>query len=266
MDFLERYGPWAFIAGASEGTGAEFARHLAADGLNLVLVARREGPLAELAAALEQDHNIQCKTASIDLTHDDAAGQIADISKDLDIGLFIFNAGADENGSLFLDNAIENWDELVLRNVTTVMRSCHHFGRLLRTRQRGGIMVIGSGACYGGLPGVAVYGASKAFEMVLCEAMWAELQPHGIDVLHYVLGQTDTPAHRKLMEARGIPIPPDLADPADVARKGLALLSNGPVQNWGLDENDAGYAGTSAVQRRQRILAFAEMSSSYAKK
>jgi len=259
-NFAKRYGPWALIAGASEGTGAEFARLLAAQGMHLVLVARREGPLANLAEELRGNFGVECRTASIDLAAADATQRLAQVARGHDIGLLILNAGADPNGALFLDADIATWNELATRNMMTVMAACHHFARPMRDRGKGGIIIMGSGACYGGLPGIGVYAATKAFDLVLGEALWAELKPHGVDVLSYIIGRTDTPAHRKLIEDKGWPMPTDMADAADVARLGLERLPQGPVQNWGLAEDEAGYAGTSAAARRQRILAIASSS------
>lgn len=263
-DFAERYGPWALIAGASEGTGASFARQLAEKGFNLVLVARREGPLERLAGKLREAHNIDCVAATIDLAADDAVDRMREEAAGREVGLLILNAGADPNGSMFLDNHIANWDALAMRNVMTVMRACHRFGQAMKKRGRGGILIVGSGACYSGMPGIAVYGATKAFDLVLSEALWVELKPHGIDVLNYVIGRTDTPAHRELMEERGMAIPDDLADPDDVARRGLERLQNGPVTNWDWEDDDPGVAGISANDRRERILGFARMSAAYA--
>jgi len=266
MEFKDRYGPCALIAGASEGTGASFARQLAEKGLDLVLIARREGPLTSLAQEIQAQYGVDCVTASVDLSADDAAERMKEAAGNREIGLFIFNAGADTNGSMFLDNQLANWDTLVMRNVMIVMRSCHIFGGPMRARKRGGMIIVGSGACYGGLPGISVYGATKAFDLVLGEALWAELKPHGVDVLNLIMGRTDTPAHRELMARLGIPFPDDCASADDVAALGLERLPHGPVQNWGLEDAEVGYAGSSAAERRSRIEAIAAMSASYAKK
>jgi short-subunit dehydrogenase len=266
MSFADRYGPWALIAGASEGTGASFARQLAEKGLNLILVARRQGPLDALAGEIRAGQSVQCVTATIDLAAADAAGRMATLAGDRDVGLLILNAGADPDGSMFLDNDLANWDALVMRNVMTVMRACHYFARPMRERRQGGIIIAGSGACYGGLPGIATYGATKAFDLVFGEGLWAELRPHGVDVLNLIMGRTDTPAHRELMERLGVPFPADCASADDVAALGLERLPHGPVLNWGLADDEVGYTGTSAAARRQRILAIAEMSAAYVKK
>jgi short-subunit dehydrogenase len=266
MEFAERYGSWALIAGASEGTRASFARQSAEKGLNLILIARREGPLGALAEDIHSRYGVQCITASIDLAGKDAAARMAEVATGREVGLLILNAGADPNGSLFLDTDLASWDTLVSRNVLTVMRSCHLFARAMRDRRRGGIIICGSGACYGGLPGITTYGASKAFDLVFGEGLWAELRPHGVDVLNLVMSRTDTPAHRALMAAKGIPFPDDCASADDVAGLGLEQLPHGPIVNWGLADDQAGYAGASAAQRRQRIEALSAMSAIYAKK
>ena len=63
MNFVDRYGPWAVIAGASEGTGRAFARQVAAHGVNCILIARRESPLAALAAEIQAESQVECVTA-----------------------------------------------------------------------------------------------------------------------------------------------------------------------------------------------------------
>lgn len=266
LQFKSRYGPWALIAGASEGTGAAFARHLAGKGLNLILVARREGPLDALAQELRAANDVECVTASIDLAREDAAQRLLAAAGGREVGLLILNAGSDPNGALFLDNDLADWDALAMRNVMTVMRAVHAFAAPMRDRGRGGLMLVGSGACYGGLPGIGVYAATKAFDLVLGEALWAELEPHGVDVLSLVLGRTDTPAHRGLMEARGMAIPDGLADAGDVARLGLERLPFGPVCNWGEADDEAGMSASSAAQRRERIRRIAAISAAYSAK
>ena len=180
-----------------------------------------------------------------------------------EVGLLVLNAGADSNGAMFFDHAIENWVELTNRNVMTLLRACHHFGGAMRSRGRGGLLLVNSGACYMGLPGITVYGATKAYGLVLGEGLWAELKPHGVDVLNLVMGQTDTPAYRELMERKGIPFPANTADPAAVAALGLERLPHGPDCNWGEPDDAVGMSFASVAQRRERILAIAAMSANF---
>lgn len=250
---VERYGPWAVIAGASEGTGRAFARKLAAEGIPSVLIARREAPLHALADEIREEFGIDCATAALDLAASDAFEKIVAAVGEREIGLFINNAGADPNGALFLDHELAKWLDLVNLNCITAMKCCHHFGRLMRDRKKGGLLLVNSGACYGGSSFMATYSASKGFMLNFAEGLWMELHRHGVDVLTLVLGRTDTPEFRRMLASKGAPIPDNLASPEAVAEVGLARLPHGPIRNWGQEDDVAGMAPTSPDQRRARI-------------
>jgi uncharacterized protein len=254
MDFKAQYGPWAVIAGASEGTGREFARQIAASGLNCVLVARRAAPLEALAAEIRAESGVECLAVSVDLARADASERIMEAVGEREVGLYVGNAGADPNGSRFLDRDVQAWVDLVQRNVLTTLKCCHHFAGPMRARRRGGLLLVNSGACYGGASFMATYSASKAFELCFAEGLWAELHGRGVDVLSLVLGQTDTPAYRALLAEKGRPLPETWASPVDVARIGLAQLPHGPIYNWGSSNDVAGFAPSSPDERRARIL------------
>jgi short-subunit dehydrogenase len=255
VNFTERYGPWAVIAGASEGTGRAFARKVAAKGLNCILIARREGPLAALAEEIRAESGVECITCVVDLSATDACDRIAAAVGSRDVGLYISNAGSDPNFARFLESDISNWVDLVNRNVVTTMRCCYQFGSTMRKRGRGGIILVGSGACYGGASYLAVYSATKAFDLCLGEGLWAEFRNDGVHVLNLILGRTDTPAFREGLARKGLPVPPGLASPDDVAEVGLARLPFGPVHHWNLQDDEIGYAPISAATRRARVLA-----------
>jgi len=222
MDFSLRYGPWAVIAGASEGVGASVARLLGERGVNVVLVSRRQGPLDDVAAGISS----ATRTVVADLSEPDAITHLAEETADLDVGLLVYNAGADPYASRFLDMPVEAWQQMVTRNCTTVINACHHFGGRLVKRGHGGIALVTSGAAWAGGSGLATYGATKAFDMLLAESLWAELGPMGVDVLAMILGLTDTPAQRRLMGGREIE---GMANPDDVAQDMLDNLANGPT-------------------------------------
>ncbi|HSI18922.1 MAG TPA: SDR family NAD(P)-dependent oxidoreductase [Sphingomonas sp.] len=260
MSLLARYGPWAIVAGASEGTGQAFARRLAAAGLDCILIARREAPLIALADELRAQYGIACLTATIDLARPDACDRIIAVVEDREIGLFVANAGGDPNGAPFLDRSVETWADLIARNVTTTMRCCHHFAGRMRDRGRGGLLLVGSGACYGGANNMAVYAGTKAFDLCLAEGMWAELKPHGVDMLYLSLGRTDTPELRRFMAEKGLPVPDGLASPDAVAELGLARLPYGPIQNFGQADDEVGRLPQSAAQRRARVEMIAQAS------
>src|SRR4030081_1616853 len=92
MSFVERYGPWAVIAGASEGTGRAFARKIASNGVPCILIARRAGPLASLAEPIRAESGLVCPTAAIDLASPDAVAQlVAELGRP-DLRVFVSNA------------------------------------------------------------------------------------------------------------------------------------------------------------------------------
>ena len=254
MNFVERYGPWAVVAGASEGTGRSFARKIAANGVPCILLARRAAPLQALAKEIRAESGISCVTATVDLAAPEALERIVAAVGTREVGLFVNNAGSDPNGARFLDRDVAVWLELIQRGVITLVKCCHHFGTLMRARGKGGMLLVNSGACYGGGSFLATYSATKAFMLSFSEGLWTELRPHGIDVLTLILGMTDTPEFRRLLAANGQPVPANIASPDDVAEVGLSRLPHGPVHNWGAGDDELGFAPMSASTRRARVL------------
>lgn len=227
MSDVRRYGPWALIAGGSEGVGAAFAEQLAADGFDLVLVARKAGPLEETAAAARA-HGAEVRTVAVDLTDPAGIEQIFAATADIEVGLLIHNAGANSHGGRFLDRDLEGFRTVVDLSITAMLSLVHHYAPAMRERGRGGIVLVGSLAAYVGTSTESVYGGAKAFGRIFAEGLWAELGEHGVDVLELVLGVTRTPA----MERAGLDFDlPGLhvSEPADVAQEGLAALADGPV-------------------------------------
>ena len=206
--FAEKYGPWALVAGASDGVGAAFAEALAQRGLNVVLVARREAVLAQVADRIRSDHGVETRSLAIDLADDAAAQQIAEATADLQIGFLVYCAGADPDYAPFLDS-----------------------------------------------PNTVAYGASKAFDMVFAEALWAELRHSGVDVIGPILGKTDTPALRDLEHRRGASTdstPADAATVEDVVAEAFANLENGPTVLVG-DVMKAAAPMLGSLTRRQAV-------------
>jgi short-subunit dehydrogenase len=254
--FKARYGPWAVVAGASDGTGAEYSAQLAALGLNLLLVARREGPLNELAARLRSSAGVEVKTLQLDLSSPDAGEKLLVAAAPYEVGLYVSNAGADPTGVHFLDQPIQAWRALIQRNIVTLTEACHGFAGRMLPRGRGGLILMGSGAGLGGQPRVAVYSGTKGFDLNLAESLWAELQPHGIDVLSVVAPAMNTETLQKVMRSRGLDATGLLA-PGDVVRQALATLPNGPTCIFS-SGFDAATPEVLAESRRQRVVAVSQ--------
>lgn len=222
-----RYGPWAVIAGGSEGVGAEFAAQLASDGFNLVLIARKPAPLNDTARRC-RDMGAQIRTITADLLDAQAITHIVAETADLEAGLLIYNAGANTCRERFLDADLAAIQKVIDLNVTRMLELVQHFGRPMRERCRGGIILVGSLAGTYGSMQQSAYAGVKAFGRVFAESLWLELRDYGVDVLELILGVTRTPA----MERAGLNFTvPGLvvSEPADVAREGLQNLPNGPV-------------------------------------
>ena len=214
--FAEQYGPYALVAGASEGIGAAFARQIASLGVDLVLVARRAEPLEALAAEIRRQFDVDVRVAAVDLTAPDVDDQLAAATDGLDIGLLIYNAGAAHGAADFHDLPLATAMHLVNLNCVGPVVACHRYGAAMRDRGSGGIVLVGSMAGNAGVARIATYAASKAFDQIFAEGLWAELAPHGVHVLALIAGATDTPALARSGAIRADGYPP--MDPADVAK------------------------------------------------
>ena len=265
MKFAEKYGPWALIAGASDGVGLAFARRLAREGLNLILVARNQAKL-DVAADELRGLGAECVTVSADLSLPGGADKAIAAAGDREVGLIVSNAGADSINSQFLDADVAAWEGLATMTIQTKMRLSHHFGRAMRARGRGGIILINSGACYSGMFGLATYCGSKGFVLNFSEGLWAELRHHGVDVLTMVLGQTDTPSYRATLAKSGQPLPDSWANPDDSAETALTQLPHGPICNFGQPNDVAGIAPNSPDDRRKRIVMIEQMTGDLTKR
>lgn len=253
--FPTAYGPWAVVAGASDGTGAEFARELARRGVNLVLVARRAPLLEALAAELD----VETRVVPLDLSLPDATEVLWGATADLEIGLVIYNAGADDSNTLFLEQPLDDLRSLVHRNCTTVMEVCHRFGGAMVERGRGGLILVSSGAAWAGASHVTAYGATKSFDLILAEGLWAEWRDHGVDVLGLVLGATDTPSLRRSLQRHGGDFG-ELADPAEIAVVALDHLADGPTWSYGFPD-PTGPFPLGGLPRRQAVELLSQASS-----
>lgn len=256
----ERYGPWGVVAGGSDGTGVAFAREMAARGINVVLVARRASVLEAAADDLRARHDVQVRTVALDLSTPGALTELEEATGDLDVGLFVYNAGSDDGAAAFLTRDLQAHLGLVHRNCASVVEAAHRFGAPMVARGRGALILVTSGAAWVGGAGLATYGATKAFDLILAEALWAEWRGSGVDVLALVLGRTDTPSLRRLLDATGEPHG-DLADPADVAREALDHLADGPTWIYG-SANPAGGSPFGALGRRDAVLAMSRATAS----
>ena len=203
-----RFGPWALVTGASSGIGHEFTRQIAASGINVVLVARRDALLAELGRAISQEFGVQYRALAMDLSQEGFIAGLADATDDIDIGLVVSNAGTPNPGEfLKLDRQLL---QATLRlNTMAHLDITHHFGAKLAERRRGGLILIGSMGAEIGVPFLANDSGAKACVHSLGEELHYEFKPLGVYVTVVPPPLTNTAVLAKLgFDPRTMPMKP----------------------------------------------------------
>ena len=245
---LTRYGPWAVVAGASEGLGAAFAEQLAARGLKLVLIARRPEPLERVAERLRTEHHVEVRVVSLDLGAPDLHERFTAAVAGLEIGLLVYDAAYSKVGE-FTEVSLEDHWKTIEVNCRGPVTLSHELGRGMAARGRGGILLMSSMAASQGTPLVASYGATKAFNLVLAEALWEELGRRGVDVMACRAGATRTPTYEASKPRRGVPI----MEPREVAREALEALGRTPSMVPGLFNRFVNFVMGRLLSRRLAI-------------
>lgn len=190
-DFRNRYGAWALITGASSGLGAEFARQLAAQKLDLILVARRADRLKELATALKLEHGIQVKVIPLDLAKPNFMATLKKQTAKLNIGLLVNNAGFGMSGE-FTENNLDYEIRMLDVNCKAPLILAHEYGKLMAAHRRGGMIMVSSVVAFQAVPYMSHYAATKAYDLLLGEGLWYEMKKYGVDVLTLCPGSTET--------------------------------------------------------------------------
>jgi uncharacterized protein len=228
---VRQYGPRALVVGASDGIGEAFAVALAARGLDVVLVARRQALLESLARRLRTDHGVDASVVVADVAT--PAGLDAVIAAADGVGLLVCNAALGPIGP-FADLTPSQVDAVLDVNCRAAARLTHAIGGAMVARGRGGVILLSSMAGGQGSALVAHYAATKAYLRVLAEGLWAEWRPHGVDVLACCPGLVRTPTFTKSNLVRLGRLVPAPMSPERVARDALRALGRGPsvIPGW----------------------------------
>lgn len=220
--FSQAYGPWAIVAGGSEGLGAAFAAEIARRGVHLLLVARRPDPLERTAARLRREHGADVITVAADLADPAALEQIKAAVEGREIGLVVANAAIAPQGR-FLDTAPAELAATIDLNCKGSMLLARAFLPEMAARGHGGLVLVSSLAGMQGVPGLAAYSATKAYLISLGESLWAELRPAGVDVLTVCAGAVATPGYQQAARRQA----PGTTTPEHVAAAALGGLGHG---------------------------------------
>lgn len=190
---IEYADRWALVTGASSGIGAEFANKLAARGMHLVLAARREPEMRQLADDLHTRHGTKCEVIPVDLSDPASPQQLFDAitAKEIEVELLINNAGFGMVGTV--DTlSVERVTQLVQVNVSALSALTYLFLPQMLERGHGGVCNVSSVAGFQPVAYMAAYAASKAFVLHFSEALWAEVKDRGVTVMALCPGTTRT--------------------------------------------------------------------------
>lgn len=220
----DRFGPWAVVTGASSGIGREFARQLAANGLNVVLAARRTDLLTTVAEELQRDHEIQCRVVALDLSDPAELDRLVAATSDLDVGLLVSNAG-DLTPGRFLDRELSAAVESLHLNAFSHLVLTHRFAERMARRGKGGVVLLGSPGAEHGIPGLAAHTAAKAYVNTLGRGLHDELATRGITLTVLAPGAVATELQRRraLPETGAMPV-------SDCVTRALRGLESGRAE------------------------------------
>ncbi|GAA4993079.1 SDR family oxidoreductase [Yinghuangia aomiensis] len=214
----------ALITGASSGLGAEFADQLAAQGHDVVLVARSEDRLTALAGRLAAEHGIRAHVVVQDLARPDAARRVAAelAARELTVDLLVNNAGFGTCGRFEEISAARDHDQMMV-NVVALVDLTHELLPGMLERGHGAIINVASNAGFQPSPYFAVYGAGKAFVLNFGLALRQEYRRRGIRVLTLCPGPVET-AFFDTIGTRRAAVTGSFTTPTPVVRATLRAL------------------------------------------
>ncbi len=244
--FRERYGDWALVTGASSGIGREYARQIAAKNVDVILVARRKERLEQLASELTDEHAVRARIIASDLSERSGVETVLRETADTDVGLLVNNAGREDSGH-FLESSVDEALNTIDLNCKAPLQLTHHFAKKMKERRKGGILFMSSIVAFQGVPYIANYAATKAYDLVLAESLAAELRQWNIDVGVIAPGFTETELSPDF-NFEGLPMKPMPA--SQVARDAIRSLGRSRLRVPGA-MNKFLYASGKYLQTRR---------------
>lgn len=193
MNLKEKYGEWGIILGATEGVGKAFCEKIASEGMNVVMVGRREEMLKDLGKEISAKYGVEHLVIKADFADPRSVDEIFEKTKDLDMGFMSYVACFHTFGKL-QDTPWEKHEQMLNVNVITFLKCFHHYMRIFSNQDRGAIINVSSLTGISASPYNAQYGAGKAYILKLTEAVAYEAKKTNVDVEVITLGTTITPS------------------------------------------------------------------------
>ncbi|MFW2387429.1 MAG: SDR family NAD(P)-dependent oxidoreductase [Polyangiales bacterium] len=223
-----RYGGYALVTGAARGIGRAFAKHLAAEGFDLLLVDREANELIALAEGLSDTHGIDARSLVCDLGAPDLQNKAEHWAVEFEIGLLVNNAGISILDSFF-DISLEDHLATLDLNCRATLLLTYIVGKTMAARGRGGIVIVSSASALSGSPYFCHYAATKGYGLNLAAGLWSELRESQVDVLAVCPGMTDTKPVQDQNLGKDLPFYVPLTQPEPVALAALAALGKQPA-------------------------------------
>ena len=222
----------ALVTGASSGIGLEYAKALAKQGYDLLIVSNQENEIKDVAIQLHQEWHVNVSSLYMDLADDNAVNNLLAYchENNMEVEVLVNNAG------VFFFNELVNTDlrriDLMLDlHVKTVTRMCRVFGEEMKQRGHGRIINMSSMSAWMSMPGINIYNATKAYILNFSRSLWYELKPYGVTVTAVCPGAVDTslyglaPYWRRVAVGVGVSMPP-----AKLVKKALRASERGKKQ------------------------------------
>jgi short-subunit dehydrogenase len=248
----EKYGSTALVAGASEGIGAAFAEYLAAEGMDLVLIARHIQPLQKFADFLQNKYKVMTLCLSCDLADLNATQEVLEALNGKEINLIVYNAAQSYIGP-FVKNTVQNHTRMAQVNMITPINILHVFGEKMVDKGKGAIILMASLAGFQGSGYLSVYAATKAFNRVLAESLWYEWKNSGVDVIACCAGATATPGYKNSNPEKTGFFTPRVLAPEEVAAECFKKLGKKPSFITGRENRIASFIMQKIIPRKMAI-------------
>jgi short-subunit dehydrogenase len=246
---------WSLVTGATSGIGLAFAKELAKQNKPMVLVARNVEKLKEVSGELTLQHGVLTRYIAADLSTRDGVNTVINECKSVHIDLLINNAGKEESGQ-FLNNNVNEMLSSIALNCSAPLILTHYFASKMFDQGGGNILFLSSIVAFQGVPLIANYSATKAYDLIFAEGIASELKQHGINISIVAPGFTESNLSPK-NNYKGTPFKPLQAE--FVASYSLKKMGKQRLIIPGFINKFLFYSGKYIQPRRLNSFAFGQV-------